>query len=189
MPSHGNVILQSTLLKTAANLTVQVAKIWRRHDFAFQDIEWLPVAEFAVCGVIQAEIGWHWHNFLEDTFFTSQPEPPNDYEEKRKQLDRKDYWLYIFLKLMLDQTVGSFAMNTVFIISTTAARVSSLNTLGMELDKRIWPLILDAWKIWPTAALANFLWVPVDWRVLVSSCVGFAWNIFLSIWMLARQEA
>ncbi|KAL4744984.1 hypothetical protein BDW72DRAFT_208571 [Aspergillus terricola var. indicus] len=189
MPSHGNVILQSTLLKTAANLTVQVAKIWGRDDSALQDIEWLSVAEFAVCGVLQAEIGWHWHNFLENTFPTSQPAPPNDYEEKQKHQERKEYWLHIFLKLMLDQTAGSFAMNTVFIICTTAARVSSLNALGIELDKRIWPLILDVWKIWPAAALASFLWVPVGWRVLVSSCVGFAWNIFLSIWTLARQEA
>ncbi|KAL4757487.1 Mpv17/PMP22 family protein [Aspergillus foveolatus] len=149
MPSHGSVILQSTQLKTAANLT------------------------FAVCGVIQAEMGWHWHNFLEDAFPTSQPEPPNDYE-KQTHRERKEYWLHIFLKLMLDQTAGSFAMNTVSIICTTAARVSSLNTLG---------------KIWPAASLANFLWVPVDWRVLVSSCVGFAWNTFLSIWTLAKQEA
>lgn len=188
MPSHGSVILQSTLLKTAANLTVQGAKIWRHNGSALQCIDWLSVAEFAVCGVIQAEIGWHWHNFLEDAFSTSQPEPPNDYEKQIRR-ERKEYWLHIFIKLMLDQTAGSLMMNTVFIICTTAARVSSLNTLGVELDRRIWPLVLDAWKIWPAASLANFLWVPVDWRVLVSSCVGFAWNIFLSIWTLARQEA
>ncbi|KAL4772336.1 hypothetical protein BDW60DRAFT_216696 [Aspergillus nidulans var. acristatus] len=188
MPNRGSVILQSTLLKTAANLMVQVAKIWSHNESALQGVEWLSVAEFAVCGVIQAEIGWHWHNFLEDAFPTSQPEAPNDYE-KQNHRGRKEYWLHIFFKLMLDQTAGSFAMNTVFIICTTAARVSSLNTLGVELDKRIWPLVLDAWKIWPAAALANFLWVPVDWRVLVSSCVGFAWNIFLSIRTLARQEA
>ncbi|KAL4986021.1 hypothetical protein BDW68DRAFT_189206 [Aspergillus falconensis] len=190
MPSHGNVILQSTLLKTAANLAAQVAKIWSHNDSALRGIDWLSVAEFAVCGIVQAEMGWHWHNFLEDTFPTSQPEPQNDYEgEKQKYQERKEYWLHIFLKLMLDQTAGSFTINTVFIICTTAARVSSVNMLGMELDERIWPLLLDAWKIWPAAALVNFLWVPVGWRVLVSSCVGFAWNIFLSIWTLARQEA
>ncbi|KAL4735234.1 hypothetical protein BDV11DRAFT_212183 [Aspergillus similis] len=175
MPSHGNVILQSTLLKTAANLTVQAAKIWSHNDSAIQGIEWLSVAEFAVCGVIQAEIGWHWHNFLEDTF-PSQPEPPNEYEEKQKHQERKEYWLHIFLKLMLDQTAG-------------IRDEHGLHHLHLRRAGRIWSLVLDAWKIWPAAALANFLRVPVDWRVLVSSCVGFAWNIFLSIWTLARQEA
>ncbi|KAL4974555.1 hypothetical protein BDW66DRAFT_152726 [Aspergillus desertorum] len=95
--------------------------------------------------VIQADIGWRWQNSPKDTFPISQPEPPNDYEsEKQKPRLRKENWLPISPELMLHQTAGPSTTNTVFIICTTAARVSSVNTLGMKLDEWIGPLVLEA---------------------------------------------
>ncbi|RDW84215.1 Mpv17/PMP22 family protein [Aspergillus mulundensis] len=205
MPTHASVILQSTLLKTAANLAAQIAELWSRHRLSSKRIDWQSVAEFAVCGVIQAEIGWHWQNFLEDILPTYDMrtstkndeydyDDESDYEyqnEKLHRLQRQSrltYWFNILVKLVMDQTIGSYAMNIVFLLCTLVARVPSVNVLVARLSSGIWPLILNAWKVWPACSLVNFLWVPVDWRVLVASVVGFAWNVFLSLWALGRLE-
>ncbi|KAL4904001.1 hypothetical protein BDW74DRAFT_179091 [Aspergillus multicolor] len=190
MPTHGSVILQSTLLKTAANLAAQVTELWSPHHLTTKEIDWQSVVEFAVCGVLQAEIGWHWQNFLEEILptydvkskVTTRDDKMDDhdheqehdfenekhYHSQREKQSRPTYWFNIAVKLFMDQTVGSYAMNMIFLLCTMVARVPSLDVLIAQLSAGIWPLILNAWKVWPACALVNFLWVPVDWRVLVA---------------------
>lgn len=170
MPVQTKVILQSALLKSAANLTAQAA------NSSLSAIDWQSVAEFAIFGLIQAHLNCHWQRFLEDTFPTLSP---------ARDKQSTTAWHNVLLKLVLDQTVGLFLMNTVFLVCTSAVRPSN-TSLVVEVNRRIWPLILKAWKIWPACALVNFLWVPVESRVLVASCVGFGWNIFLALFMLAK---
>ncbi|KAL6232213.1 hypothetical protein BDW75DRAFT_243199 [Aspergillus navahoensis] len=178
MPSHGNEILQSTFLKTAAKLTAQVAQIWSHMAPQSGASAGYPWLKLQFCGVIQAEIGWHWHNFLEGTLPTSQPEPPNDYgTEKQKLQEQKQYWICIFFEAYAGPTAGLSTMNTVFIICTTAAQVSSVNTLEMELDERMWPLVLDAWRsgrrpLWST--FFGFQWIGASWSRLVWGSIGLS---------------
>lgn len=43
------------------------------------------------------------------------------------------------------------------------------------------PLMINSWKLWPLVALFNFVFVPVDRRIIVGSVFGLFWGIYLSL--------
>ena len=43
------------------------------------------------------------------------------------------------------------------------------------------PLIVSSYKIWPVASMVNFVFVPVERRIVFLSCVAVVWNIYLSL--------
>lgn len=90
-------------------------------------------------------------------------------------------WRNVWAKLVADQTVGLSFMITIFLFITNVARQPSLADVAAVIHDKLFGLVLAGWHIWPAVAIVNFLWVPVRWRVLVGSVVGFGWNIFLSI--------
>ncbi|KAK7927508.1 hypothetical protein PG985_004506 [Apiospora marii] len=89
-------------------------------------------------------------------------------------------------KLVLDQTISLSLMITLFLIVTNILRLPTLALVFGVVRRKLWGLLRAGWTIWPAVGLVNFIWVPVRSRVLVASCVGFGWNIFLSV-MAARH--
>ncbi|EXJ67207.1 uncharacterized protein A1O5_09854 [Cladophialophora psammophila CBS 110553] len=193
MPSIVSVAIQSAILKAAANLTAQTLTIWNAQSHI--PLNWARVVEFAVFGIISAPLASVWQRLLEDGFPGQQKvdvghpssraanrsleSAPN---AKGKTMPKPQLnWPNIFIKLVLDQTIGQFLINVVFLICTNSARLQSWPLLVQEIHLRIFGIIWASWKVWPWVALVNFIWVPVEWRVLVASLVGFGWNIFLSI--------
>lgn len=90
-------------------------------------------------------------------------------------------WLNVMYKLVLDQTFWLLLTTTIFLICTNTLRVPSPAVLIQIWKEKTWFIIKAAWHVWPLVAICNFAFVPVDYRVLVAACVGFAWNIFLSL--------
>lgn len=43
------------------------------------------------------------------------------------------------------------------------------------------PIIIDGYKIWPVASVVNFVWIPVERRIVFLNFVGLLWGIYLSI--------
>lgn len=89
-------------------------------------------------------------------------------------------------KLVLDQTISLSLMITLFLVVTNILRLPTLALVFGVVRRKLWGLLCAGWTIWPAVGLVNFIWVPVRSRVLVASCVGFGWNIFLSV-MAARH--
>lgn len=192
--------IQSACLKASANLTAQIAAKWRSDTPC--EFDWQRVAEFALFGLVGATIGYVWQHMLENAFPTRterlwQPHPADN-----ESLEIKDKivpptptadssargisWLNVGYKLIIDQTVGVTMMNTTFLIITNIFRLWSLSLVLDVVHERLWGIVKAAWMIWPAVAVINFVWVPVEFRVLVAACVGFAWNIFLSIISLKK---
>ncbi|SPO07387.1 related to glomerulosclerosis protein Mpv17 [Cephalotrichum gorgonifer] len=179
-------VIQSACLKTAANLTAQLAARWQTSS-PYSSIDWQRVFEFTIFGLIQAWLNCGWQQLLEDAF----PTRPNISSQQAKKNDKpagsvnnlqggKINWLNVLCKLVLDQTLGLFVMNTTFLICTNALRLRSASLVLQVVREKIWIVIRAAWKLWPWVSICNFLWVPAEQRVLVASCVGFGWNIFLT---------
>jgi len=200
MPSITSVAIQSAILKAAANLTAQTLTQWNSQ--APTTYNWTRVAEFAAFGVVSAPLVSAWQRLLENNF-PSQQKPPVEGESNNKANEVGENnersgavanrqtqlnWPNIAIKLLLDQTVGQFFINVTFLICTNGARIESWGLLFVLIESRIFGIIWASWKLWPWVALANFIWVPVQWRVLVGSLVGFGWNIFLSIWSMRTQR-
>ena len=198
MPSITSVAIQSAILKAAANLTAQTLTHWNTQSSTTYD--WTRVAEFAAFGIVSAPLATAWQRLLEDNFPSQQragsgDEPPkaaigtaekHDKSTAETKSQRQLNWSNIIIKLLLDQTIGQFLINVTFLLCTNGARIQSWGLLFEEIQARIFGIIWASWKLWPWVALINFIWVPVQWRVLVASLVGFGWNIFLSLWSMRR---
>ena len=172
MPSITAVTIQSAILKVAANLTAQTLAKWNNDsDFEY---DWIRVAEFAVFGIISAPIVSIWQRLLEQNYPSqrqSSIETRNGAPDRgssksnakvaspTKQLN----WRNIVIKLLLDQTIGQFIINTTFLICTNGARIQSWQALFDLIQARIFVVIWASWKLWPWVALVNFIWVPVQW--------------------------
>jgi hypothetical protein len=180
MPSYTQVLVQSAALKAAANLTAQVATGWKGQPP--QPVDWQRVAEFAIFGLIQSHLNWWWQQGLENMLPTRRTITKHDTKENG---NGDIVWANVMCKLILDQTLGLFIMNSTFIACTNALRIRSLSGVAQVVRKRIWTIIFAAWKIWPWVSICNFIWVPVESRVLVTSLVGFGWNIFLALLSMA----
>ncbi|OLN85660.1 PXMP2/4 family protein 3-like protein 3 [Colletotrichum chlorophyti] len=199
MPSLLATAVQSSLLKGTANFTAQLVN---QHRLAGgggagggpspQPLDWRRVAEFATFGFIQGHINYWWQHFLEDRFPNaargrprkgSIVEPKVEKPEKPEGPASKNYF-NVARKVLVDQTVGLFMMNSAFLIITSALRFGLSPLVYQIWSERIFDLIKAAWKLWPLVALCNFTFVPVGYRALVGMCVGFAWNMFLTFFLL-----
>lgn len=180
MPSVIAAAIQSAVLKAAANLTAQVAASYKTRGP--KPLDWQSVVEFAIFGLIQAQINLLWQQFLEDSF----PTRKHGSSVSKPDQEARINWLHIFIKLILDQTLGQFIMNTTFLVCTNIARVDSSSQVVDVVRGKVWRIIQTGWRIWPAVSLCNFIWVPVEYRVVVASCVGFGWNIFLTLISLTK---
>ncbi|KAL5877027.1 hypothetical protein ACKVWC_006181 [Pyricularia oryzae] len=97
-------------------------------------------------------------------------------------------WPNVCYKLVLDQTVWLLFTTSIFLVVTNVFRVASMDALYEVWKEKTWYIIKAAWHVWPLVAILNFAFVPVDLRVLVAACVGFAWNIFLSFISLTKPK-
>lgn len=192
MQSVVSVTGQSALLKATANFVVQVMSNW---DSATpKPVDWTCVAEFTVFGIVSTPLASMWLQILENNFPSRRKPVLKNFDAKQangesenlenrgeKESQSDLIWINIFWKLLLDQTIGRFVINTTFLICCYGARVGNSYLLMQEIQRRSWSLFAASWKIWPWVAMVNFIWIPMSWRVLVASFVGFGWNIFLSL--------
>ncbi|KAI0011845.1 Mpv17/PMP22 family protein [Xylariaceae sp. FL0662B] len=200
MPSLIATAVQSSCLKVAANLTAQLAARWNaKGPQPLLDVQRL--IEFATYGFVGASMNYVFQNWLERSLPTHgqvvavnklpvsaddiKPEVPVPAVTDGSHSNRIN-WRNVVFKVVLDQTVGFFVLLAVFLFITNVGRVPNLGFILEVWRQKIWGLLKAGWTIWPAVAVINFLWVPVRSRVLVGACVGFGWNIFLSIFSMAR---
>lgn len=180
MPSFARTIIQSAILKSAANLTAQLGAQYQSQDP--QPLDWQRVAEFAVFGLVQAQLNCWWQQFLEDSFPTRAPVEKTSNGKKEESIK----WPNVACKLVLDQTLGLFIMNSTSLACTNAVRLQDPVLVFHVVRENIFRIIKAAWKIWPWVSICNFIWVPVEQRVLMASLVGFGWNIFLALFAVSK---
>ncbi|KAL0931191.1 integral membrane mpv17 pmp22 [Colletotrichum truncatum] len=199
MPSLLATAVQSATLKASANFTAQIVN--QHRQAGAPPLDWRRVAEFATFGFIQGHINYWWQHFLEDRFPNSatrsahkassstvekgeaKPEKPEKPVIATKPPGGKNYF-NVARKLVIDQTLGLFIMNSAFLIITSILRTGSAAITYQIWSERIFDLIKAAWKLWPLVAFCNFAFVPVGYRALVGMTVGFAWNMFLTFFLL-----
>lgn len=184
MPSLLQTTINSMLIRGAANLTAQLSQ--PRPN----GLDYFRILQFVIFGLTSAPINTYWQRFLEDTFPThtkSKPEQRKGKSANSKTDQSKDdtslsnvNWLNVVIKVALDQIIGLTFLNIIFLIILNVEHLDDPQVLMGIVQQRIGPVLRAGWKIWPIVALTNFVFVPVESRVLLISCVGFGWNIFLS---------
>ncbi|KAL7274823.1 hypothetical protein RUND412_002254 [Rhizina undulata] len=90
-------------------------------------------------------------------------------------------WRNTLYKVALDQLVAG-PLNALFYLCIMGS-LNGLESSGLYslIEEELVNMCFKAWKVWPAVALFMFVVVPVERRRLFSTCVGFGWNIFLSL--------
>ncbi|EKG13681.1 Mpv17/PMP22 [Macrophomina phaseolina MS6] len=189
-------MIQQTVMAAALSATSNVLAqlITAQRDGRAFSIDPAPVLQFVLFTALSTPPNVLWQEFLEEAFPGQKklpppaPNPRNDEkpakdEVKDKANDKRAgmNWWNVFVKFLLDQTVGG-AVNTVLFI----AGMKALNGAGSEeittaVRERLWPLFVAGTKLWPAVSLISFTMIPVDKRVLFGSAVGVAWGVYLSL--------
>jgi hypothetical protein len=93
----------------------------------------------------------------------------------------------VFIKLLLDQTIGAAVNNLMFLVfmgymnATPAGKQGPWDAVEREVRQKFWPIMADGLKVWPFFSLISFLFIPVDKRIVAGCLVGVGWTIYLSL--------
>lgn len=84
-------------------------------------------------------------------------------------------------KVVLDQVIFTPFMIPGFMTIIAMLEGKSWETeIKVALVQDVPDAYITNLGIWIPAQLVNFRYVPGKWQVLVSNCVGFVWNSYLS---------
>jgi peroxisomal membrane protein 2 len=88
--------------------------------------------------------------------------------------------LTVMKKVFIDQMSFGPIMNVAFMAFVTLALEGrDISALGAKI-LHDYPLVqLNGWKVWPLAALINYRFVPLQFRVLFVNLVALGWSTFL----------
>lgn len=103
---------------------------------------------------------------------------PKSWRQKLGKVSVKNTALKWFIDCI---TVGAIMNTAAFLIIIGVLKGQTLVDIGHNLKTRELQIILDGYKLWPWAGLFNFLFIPVEKRLVFFSFVGLCWNIYLSI--------
>ncbi|KAI9831810.1 MAG: Protein required for ethanol metabolism [Sarea resinae] len=83
----------------------------------------------------------------------------------------------ILARVGLDQ--GLFAGANLFCFLTSMSIMEGSDP-KKKLDEAYWTALKKNWMLWPFVQVANFKFVPLDYRVLVVNVISLGWNCYLS---------
>lgn len=82
--------------------------------------------------------------------------------------------------ILYDQLFGAPIFTSCFFLYLDVMGGKSFNQAGDELKVKLFPTILDNWKVWPFLMAINFSVVPLAYRVLFANICGMFWSAYLS---------
>lgn len=104
-------------------------------------------------------------------------------EQRKSRLD----WRNTALKWVVDCiTVGALLNTVVFLALTGLLKGRTFFQIGEAVKTDTIPIIVESYKIWPVASVINFVFVPVEKRIVFLSAVGLGWGVYMSL-VAARQ--
>ena len=87
----------------------------------------------------------------------------------------------ILLRVLLDRTVFHFPFQYFFFIFTGILRGEKLKKL-VSATNAIFPNVISkALRVWPPIMLANFYYVPLQFRPLVANVTALMWSSYLAV--------
>ena len=86
----------------------------------------------------------------------------------------------VLKRLFCDQILFVPFYNSSFITGLMAMEGKSFGNIKTVLKRDVPDVLVTNWVLWIPAMFVNFRFVPVQWQVLYSNCVGLVWSVFLS---------
>ena len=96
---------------------------------------------------------------------------------------------FIIVKSLVDRlTIGS-AVVLGFFVSQHFMNGGNYPSLKAKLEKDLAPALVMNVKVWMSALILNFKFVPLEFQVLFLNTVGFFWMIYLSFSMNKHEKS
>ncbi len=86
----------------------------------------------------------------------------------------------VLKRLFCDQALFAPIFISTFMTSLMALEGKDLKQVPRVLENELATVVVTNWSLWIPAMYLNFRYIPVQWQVLYSNCVGLVWNIYLS---------
>ncbi|KAL1620537.1 hypothetical protein SLS56_009610 [Neofusicoccum ribis] len=184
--------IMAAVLSATSNVLAQLITAQKTGQ-AFT-IDPAPVFKFVLFTALSTPPNVLWQEFLEDVFPGQKKPPPAVSKTPNGEKPAKDVvkdkaqeksagmdWKNVFMKFLLDQTVGGVVNTVLFIAGMKALNGAGSQEIKVAVQEGLWPIFLAGTKLWPAVSLISFTMVPVDKRVLFGSIVGVAWGVYLSL--------
>jgi hypothetical protein len=85
----------------------------------------------------------------------------------------------VWKKVALDQLVFAPCLIFGYLAINAVNNGKSLAQFSKEVRYSFVKILLSNYKLWPLVSWINFTYVPMNYRVLVATIVGFFWTIYL----------
>lgn len=148
-------------------------------------VKFVPLAQFVLFTLISCPPNILWQEFLEAKFpgYTTTLDAGvlSDVTQTLTQTEPILDKANTFRKLLFDQTLGAFVNTVAFVAGMAAFKGKTAKAVQRDVERDTVPLMINGWKVWPFVAFLNFMFVPVNRRVIVSSVVGLFWGVYLSL--------
>lgn len=136
--------------------------IYHKHDQDNFSPDWLRTGRFSLLGFgLIAPVVHKWYGFLMKKI------PGQDIQPVLK-------------RLFCDQILFAPLFIPAFMTSLMLLEGKDMDTIPVVLQRDLPDVVLSNWSLWIPAMFVNFRFVPVQWQVLYSNCIGLGWNVYLS---------
>lgn len=133
------------------------------HDISQSFVpDWTRTMRFSLLGFgLVAPVVHHWYGFL----MTRLPG-----KGAKAALQR----------LFCDQMIFAPLFIPTFMTSLMLLEGKPMSTIPPTLKSDAPDVVISNWTLWVPAMFVNFRFIPVQWQVLYSNCIGLLWNVYLS---------
>lgn len=83
-------------------------------------------------------------------------------------------------KIFWDQGFSAVIFNVGYIAFAAAGEGRNLEETGMAIREKVPTQVMQHWKFWPAFHFFNFLYIPLDYRVVTMNFVKVGWSGLLS---------
>jgi len=152
--------LTSGFISGAADFICQY--IYHRNEHGTFSPDWMRTGRFSLLGFgLIAPVVHNWYGFLTRKI-PGQSIPA------------------VLKRLFLDQILFAPLFIPTFMTSLMFLEGKRMDVIPAVLIKDVPDVVVTNWILWIPAMFVNFRFVPVQWQVLYSNCVGLVWNVYLS---------
>lgn len=86
----------------------------------------------------------------------------------------------ILKRLFCDQILFAPLFIPSFMTTLFTLEGQDMNSILPVLKRDVPDVVVSNWTLWIPAMFVNFAYIPLQWQVLYSNCVGLVWNIYVS---------
>eukprot|EP00188_Purpureofilum_apyrenoidigerum_P003605 Plantae.Rhodophyta-Purpureofilum_apyrenoidigerum.ctg3830.p1 GENE.Plantae.Rhodophyta-Purpureofilum_apyrenoidigerum.ctg3830~~Plantae.Rhodophyta-Purpureofilum_apyrenoidigerum.ctg3830.p1 ORF type:complete len:296 (+),score=37.94 Plantae.Rhodophyta-Purpureofilum_apyrenoidigerum.ctg3830:56-943(+) len=154
-------MIVSAVLTFGADVVAQYLE-WRNHGGKYFDLDWRRTMSITTWfTIVGTPILHKWFGVLERFFPGNSKFNP--------------------LRMMLvDQTTFAVFFNSVLLWGINFLESFKPKEAYKQVTTSLPSILVANWKLWPIAQLINFSFIPVQFRVLWTNVIAFAWTIILS---------